>query len=1517
MADLRYKVVVDDAEAKRKLADLLKGTGVSGSDGGATTATSSTNDLRAATLKLKDAQLANMEAMKKAREERAAQLKAQAELNAKLTEGRITAQQYALEQKKITAEEKKRAKEARELKKQLAENSEYAKLTKALNNVRKETKDVLSEMYQLERQGKKNSLGYQDLANRARGLVVQTNLLDSAVKKIDATVGQHQRNVGNYSGALENMIPIIGRVETQLGMMGTSLDELSQKGGFNNLIAGVTNLGKSMLAFIATPAGAAIAGLASLFALVQANKQTVIDFDSGMKNVAKTTGMAGSELSMFGDAVIELSAKLQVVSTDKLLEYATVAGQLGVKGRADILAFAESLAMLETASDISGEEGGAQIARMLTLVDGGVQNVKAFGDEIVNLGNNFAATEAEILDNATQISQNVGIYRIGRQDVLAFATATKAVGLEAELVGSTFSRTLGEFERTMRTGKGVSDLLKVIGGNQSDLERKFRDNASGVFVDYIRGLNNIHKAGGSVNEALERTGIIAVRDQRVIASLATNGYDVLTDAIDAAKNANGAMQTEFENGASKLQQQINRLSIAWDNFVLSIENGEGAIAGVFLRLIDGASILIDTINKAFNPTSLDEFTTRLFNIKAADKIREINLAMKEGESTVGKIGAMDLSKASQKQINELAKETESSLKSVTGALAVYRKEVEKGDLKDGGKNSIASAESTQKMLASQLGRLKLFAKEETKVNKQVEFDQSESEKRKAERSANAAKRAGERAAESRRQAVERQRSLQGQIDAINDQTARKQMSRDEEEIESVRDKYAKIEDEIRKFYDNPKNAGLKVDQGGLASSRRFEENEVRTRQETVKLVENLNQQRDIYASYNDYVEQNGVEAAEKMFGKQAELAREYRATLQREYTAITTLHRSASAMAFTGIDVKLTQAQEERAKALKAMLDALDKEDQAKARERYANALRLAETFTKKELSIRKEHADAVKSLGDSITAEQKAALDKGLQEQLTNLIESSPEFVKAMEDIDLASKALLGNAFRTGKDAVIRLIDGMSAATEEEKAKLRKIFAKFFNEGAKNADQGLYENIANVGSEFSNLVNQAFQFNKELDGGVGSLGAMVSSAAKLASTIADVMGEVGGSLSKAGGPAAVIGAFMQVVSGLVTGIQQAQRAKIAQVQAEADANHDRQMRATEAMTRALEIQLELIENIYGADRLAKYASSLSEIINEYTKLNDMLSGRYAMTGDTYIDGILKSLNEGKTKKQIYNEIADQYSNISYEFLNAHKIFNNLDKYLRLDNLPKDITRAREELARLQRDIALNGVDEKTQAIINQLEKQIELYEQTANKLKEERTGNAFSQVLSDVSTLFLNEGKDAGKAWTEGFNKIMENYMMQKFSREFLQERMQGWYDLLDDLSEGGITSSERDQLASEWDKIKEQGQQRIDQMKDVLGLESLGSSGSLESEGIQRMTEETGTEIVGMFRSGYDIWKQQLTQLQLVGKSQVDYVGISNAQLAQLNSININTAATVARLDTAVGHLQNIDKNLGGRYV
>ncbi|OYD41153.1 phage tail tape measure protein [Sphingobacterium cellulitidis] len=1545
MAEVKFKFVGDDSELRKKLADLAKLRAEMSDKFAKDFASSMTSGLSKTmdeTAKqfskvTKEADLLNkvsnnstnaqgklrqIEAIAQLRIELQKEREEQKLLKKLYDEGKISLEQYRKEVGKFIKSEQERSKAIREGKKQLSENGEYQKLNRALANVRKESKDLLAEMFRMERQGYKNTLGYEKLREKADALTKQTQFLDKGIKKIDASLGLHQRNVGNYTDAVENVIPVVARVNSQLSAFGLTLDDLAKKpGALKELGAAFVGMGKNILTFLTSPIGALLAGLGTLFALFQSNKQTVIDFDSGMKNVGKTTGLAGKELSLFGNAIVELSAKLQVVSADKLLEYATVAGQLGVKGRADILAFSEALAMLETASDITGEEGGSSIARMLTLVDGGVQNVKAFGDEIVNLGNNFAATEKEILDNATQISQNVGIYRIGRQEVLAFATATKAVGLEAELVGSTFSRTLGEFEKTLRTGKGVSDLLKVIGGNQADLQKKFREDASGVFVDYVKGLNNIHKAGGSVNEALEHTGVIAVRDQRVISSLATNGFDVLTGALENVKEAHGAMQTEFENGASKLEQQSKRMSIAWDNFVLTIEKGEGVIAGVFLRLMDGASILLDTITKAFNPTSFGEFTTRLFDLNAADKIRGINLAMAEGEGTVKKLGGFDLSKSSQKQINDLTKETESSLKSVTSALKIYNEEVEKGKLKDGGKNSIASVEGTKRALEANLGRLKIFYKEEQAVNTKIEFEESEADNKKAERE----KAAADRQIEQGRQAVERQRSLQAQIDSIAEQASRKQLSRDQEEIESIKDKYSKIREEIRKFLADPKNKGQKVDQGKLVSAERFEINEAETRQSTNALLKQLNEQRAIYTEFHSYVEQNGIDAAKKMFGTQSELAEEYREKLKKEYLAITALQTTASLAPFTGINVKLTQAQEERAKALKEMLDALDKEDQTKSRERYAKALQLAQTFGQQEYAIRKKYAEAVKELGDEASKEQTDALKRVLQSDLESLINSSPQFKKAMEDIEKSTQVMLGTAFQTGKDSIFKLIDGMEKATDEEKARLKKLFGEFFDKGAKDAELGNLDNIARVANEFGNLVESALTFSTELDGGLKSLSAMVGVASQVANSLSSIFTnkKLSETFQTIGAALPIVGAVIGIGSSISSLFNKQREQRNEEQQAEILAANDRQLKATEAMTLALQMQLEIINDLYGTERLNEYESKLTEISKTYSDLSNQLSGRFMLTNDNFTNSILERLNNGESQKQIQRS----FSVASKEYYQVVRIFKDLNKYSKLPELPKDIKKAREELIKLQSQIAISGggIDDNTQRMLDQLEQQIELYEETLRKGAEERTGNAFSSLLSDVTSLFLNEGMDAGKAWSDGFNKVMENYMIQKFSREFLQEKMKGWYDLLDDFSEDGITASERDQLNNEWNKLKEEGEKRLNDIKDILGLSNSEASSDLKSETIARqISENTGSELVGLFRSTYDLNKQQLLAIQANGKTQVDLIAIANDKLVALNAIQVNTFNTANEAlkisnNTAesLTYLRNIDKSLGGANI
>lgn len=493
----------------------------------------------------------------------------------------------------------------KQIKQEILERSgqigQYKKLEMALNEVRNQAKNLKAEMFFLEQAGKKNTQVYRNLEIRSKALTLETNILDKGIKDIDKSLGQHQREVGNYAIAADALGPIFGRINSQLSIFGTSIEKLSSaKSPFKQLTSDLMDFGKSIGAFLLTPVGAVLAVLGTLFALIGANKSTVADFNSGLINVGKTTGLADAELTNLGDKIVGLSKKLKVVGTPALMEYATVAGQLGVKGSKNILAFTEALAMLETASDIKGEEGGADIARLLTLTDGGVQNVKKFGDEIVNLGNNFAATEKEILSNSTSIAQNTTVYKTGRQDILAYGTATKAVGIESELAGSKIGKAMKFLEASIRTGNNLTEVMKLTGLSVEELRTQFKEDSGGVLFKFIEGLHEIDKAGGSVIGTLNELGIKEERQERVLSALATGGFETLANAMTVVKDSSGAMTQEFETFSSKLILQWGKMGIAWDNFILSIENGEGIFAKATLGIAEFGTALIEAITPTKN-----------------------------------------------------------------------------------------------------------------------------------------------------------------------------------------------------------------------------------------------------------------------------------------------------------------------------------------------------------------------------------------------------------------------------------------------------------------------------------------------------------------------------------------------------------------------------------------------------------------------------------------------------------------------------------------------------------------------------------------------------------------------------------------------------------------------------------------------------------------------------------------------------------------------------------------------------
>lgn len=222
-------------------------------------------------------------------------------------------QQERIKTQKAEAQEKSRlaAESAKATKAAENEASAYSKLSKDLNNARKAYKD----------------LAVQNKENTAEGqqLLKQVTDLDNQLKKVDATVGQHQRNVGNYEGATKNLKTELRALTKELMNMSESdpkfqemavkagqlKDQIQDTQGIVKATAGtaIENLGGAMNN-VGQIGIAAFQGIESSMVLMGIENENIL---ASMQKLQALAGLSDalSTLGSVGDKLNEASAGFQ------------------------------------------------------------------------------------------------------------------------------------------------------------------------------------------------------------------------------------------------------------------------------------------------------------------------------------------------------------------------------------------------------------------------------------------------------------------------------------------------------------------------------------------------------------------------------------------------------------------------------------------------------------------------------------------------------------------------------------------------------------------------------------------------------------------------------------------------------------------------------------------------------------------------------------------------------------------------------------------------------------------------------------------------------------------------------------------------------------------------------------------------------------------------------------------------------------------------------------------------------
>ena len=201
---------------------------------------------------------------------------------------------------------------------------------------------------------------------------------------------------------------------------------------------------------------------------------------------------------------------------------------------------------------------------------------------------------------------------------------------------------------------------------------------------------------------------------------------------------------------------------------------------------------------------------------------------------------------------------------------------------------------------------------------------------------------------------------------------------------------------------------------------------------------------------------------------------------------------------------------------------------------------------------------------------------------------------------------------------------------------------------------------------------------------------------------------------------------------------------------------------------------------------------------------------------------------------------------------------------------------------------------------------------------RKSETGTTASDLSNTLFDMFKN-GKTGVQDFADFFENTMKDAIFSTFKDKMLKEQMEAWYKEFDERAKDGVVdSSDQAALKKSLAEIDEKGKKWLDDMSKATGIDLSGKSedaqGLTSNKLSRQLTEETGTELVGLFRGQYDVTKQILH----VNKDGVNIMklqlDIAMQGIRSWQAIEANTANTVQRLDLVVNRLDRVVQNTSG---
>lgn len=429
----------------------------------------------------------------------------------------------------------------------------------------------------LKNNGKNTDLLQAKYKTLGQAIEAQRKVLDQMKKSFD-TLEPGTAKFDKAAAEIERENAKLAAMEGQLRNVQQALIAVGKENSFANRINkfgdGLIKSGDKIKTFgdsVSSLGGKLTTGLTlPLVASVGMVTKAAVDYESAFAGVKKTVDETATvSYKNLSDGIRQMAKELPA-SAVEIANVAEVAGQLGIKAE-DILTFSRTMIDMGESTNLSAEEAATAIAKIANILGLTSDEYGRFGASVVDLGNNFATTERDIVEMTNRLAAGGKLAGLTAPDILGLATAMSSVGIEAEAGGTAMTQTLTAIGNAVSlTGKGAADDLNLIaktaGMTSEEFQQAWKEKPVVALQSFIKGLKDAQEKGVNMNAILAQLGMTGIRQSNMLKSLAL-ASDKMGDAVDRSNKAwkeNTALTNEankrYETTESQLKMFKNQVT---------------------------------------------------------------------------------------------------------------------------------------------------------------------------------------------------------------------------------------------------------------------------------------------------------------------------------------------------------------------------------------------------------------------------------------------------------------------------------------------------------------------------------------------------------------------------------------------------------------------------------------------------------------------------------------------------------------------------------------------------------------------------------------------------------------------------------------------------------------------------------------------------------------------------------------------------------------------------------------------